>query len=558
LDAEFYKFNGKRLAKDYLSNTEDVQRHSLSAIATYWWLFLIFLSLMILSYWLFPKLLRWSKVRESGLGLPSKGALSLLMIGLSVLAIRGGFQFKPISLVSAYVQGSQELGALVLNTPFVFIKGHPSDLSSAPVFVPDREESLRIISVFRGGRESSFEKVDGIENVVVLVIESLSLEYTGLVPGQPSYTPFLDQLASSSLVFANNYANGRRSIEAMPSIFCGLPSLVSAPIITSALSQNELHCLPEVFKTQGFETFFFHGAHNGSFHMDAFAAKAGFDHFIGFNEFPTSDVDSDGHWGILDEPMLQYMASKLSAQERPFFAGVFTLSSHHPYFIPESLRDRFKEGPLEIHKSIGYADYSLMRFFETAKTKDWFPKTLFVITGDHTQKNSEPTYQIFTGNYRVPLVIYSENQNFKDRFLKHKNSYFKKVSQAVDIPMTLLKSFGIKPEVSWPPFGGNALDLEQKGLAVNFDGFQYWLRADNAAIGITKEGQISQQLELDSLGFSLKDQEREKGLLEDQGASKRLEALRALVSFFNQSMRQNSVYKSAEGAKKLSSDTKVK
>lgn len=533
LDTEFYKFNGKRVTADYLQNTEDIQRHTLSAFLTYWWLFSIFAFALFFLFFLFPRLFPRRNIQLSW---KRRALYSLVVVAFTIIGVRGGLQFKPISLVNAYKQGHQSLGALVLNTPFAFVKGHSANLNEAPVF-EDFLTAKEKIEKFRS-RSDHFSPLSDVENVIVIVVESLSLEYTGLLPGQVSYTPFLDQLKNQSLAFTQNYANGRRSIEAMPSIFCGIPSLTPAPIITSSLSQNELHCLPEQFGAHNFTTAFFHGAHNGSFHMDSFASKAGFQKFYGFDEFPESEKADDGHWGILDEPMLTYMVKELSSYKAPFFAGVFTLSSHHPYFIPEFLRDQLKEGPLEIHKSIGYADYALKRFFEEARKTSWFQKTLFLIIADHTQKNYEKAYQFFTGAYRVPLLIYSESPEFKERFLKRRSLFEGKVTQAVDIPSTVTSLMGISVTPQWPLFGHNIFDEAERGLALNFDGYQYWLRFQQEVVAIDRQGQLSEHLILDDGGF-LKDQSPEAG-----PQTKTLqEVLKAFVSYFNQSMRQNSLYK---------------
>lgn len=535
LDSEFYKFNGKRLTRDYLQNAGDIQRHSLSVFLSYWWLFILFVISLIALYFLFPKLLKLQN--HASLSIPRKTVMSLGVIAFTVIVVRGGLQFKPISLVNAYTQGDQGLGALVLNTPFTFVKGHGTGLSEAPVFIKDLREAKRNIREFRGS-DPDFQPIQDIENVVVIVIESLSLEYTGLMPGQPSYTPFIDHLTEKALVFTNNYANGRRSIEAMPSIFCGIPSLVTAPLITSSLSQNELHCLPEYFGKAGFETAFFHGAHNGSFRMDSFSTKAGFKRFYGLNEYPDPQ-DSDGHWGILDEPMFRFMAREISTYKPPFLAGIFTLSSHHPYFIPEPLRDQFKEGPLPIHKSIGYADYALKSFFEEASSKPWFKKTLFVITADHTQKNHEKSYQFFSGEYRVPLIIYSESPDFKRRFLARKRSLKEKVTQAVDIPATVMAVMGLEARPSLPPFGANVLSEKIRGLAVNFDGYQYWLRAGNTLIALDQKGSLTEDLRLHPNGFL---KEKKSGGGEDELDAELL-LLKSIVSVFNREMRQNSLYR---------------
>jgi phosphoglycerol transferase MdoB-like AlkP superfamily enzyme len=538
MDSEFFKFNGKRLTNDYLKNTEDIERQTLSVFVSYWWLTALFLVTLVVCYFLYRGVWK-NKTDWPVVAWWRKALFSLAVIAVTVVAVRGGTQFKPISLVDGYAQGSQALGALVLNTPFTFIKGHGTGLGEAPIFIKDMKEARAVIENFRtaGHKEADFAALSSIKNVVVIVVESLSLEYTGLLSGQTSYTPFIDALGKKSLVFTNNHANGRRSIEAMPSIFCGLPSLVQAPIITTSLSQNELHCLPEIFSRHGFQTAFFHGAHNGSFHMDSFSAKAGFQKFYGFNEFPDAAAADDGHWGILDEPMFQFMAQTISAYKQPFFVGIFTLSSHHPYFIPEALRERFPEGPLEIHKSIGYLDYSLKRFFETAEKEPWFKNTLFVITGDHTQKNHEQRYQVLTGNYRVPLIFYSAAPEFQQRILSQRSSLEKKITQQVDIPATVLGVMGVEPAILLPPFGANALDAGERGLAVDFDGYQYFLRADHGAVAIDKAGHITKRIALDQDGFAEPGKE-----LSSQDTEMQVGVLKALVSFFNEGMKSNTIY----------------
>ena len=83
---------------------------------------------------------------------------------------------------------------------------------------------------------------------------------------------------------------------------------------------------------------------------------------------------------------------ELSEKEEPFFSTIFSLSSHHPYTIPEQHQGKFPKGILEVHESVGYSDYSLKRFFETAQKMPWFENTVFVITADHTAQSIRPKY----------------------------------------------------------------------------------------------------------------------------------------------------------------------
>ena len=108
----------------------------------------------------------------------------------------------------------------------------------------------------------------------------------------------------------------------------------------------------------------------------------GFDHYYGMTEY-NNDADFDGVWGIWDHKFFQYMNKTLSEKKKPFFATVFSVSSHAPFQVPKELKNQFKEGNVPLHKCIRYTDYSLKKFFESASKEKWFNNTIFVFTGDH-------------------------------------------------------------------------------------------------------------------------------------------------------------------------------
>ncbi|MES3036877.1 MAG: sulfatase-like hydrolase/transferase, partial [Bdellovibrionota bacterium] len=111
---------------------------------------------------------------------------------------------------------------------------------------------------------------------------------------------------------------------------------------------------------------------------------AGVKTYEGLNQYPlTNPDDFDGTWGIFDGPYLQYFRRKLSEKPQPFFASVFTLSSHQPYTLPKSERGKYPKGPTENLESIQYADNALKEFFLASEKEPWFDNTLFIITGDH-------------------------------------------------------------------------------------------------------------------------------------------------------------------------------
>ena len=103
----------------------------------------------------------------------------------------------------------------------------------------------------------------------------------------------------------------------------------------------------ELLQKEGYHTSFFHGAKNGSMYFDQFMRTAGVKEFFGLNEYPNQD-DYDGTWGIWDEPMLQWMSSKLNGFKQPFFSSIFSLTSHHPFVVPVKYRDQFPKGSVEV------------------------------------------------------------------------------------------------------------------------------------------------------------------------------------------------------------------
>ena len=64
---------------------------------------------------------------------------------------------------------------------------------------------------------------------------------------------------STALVLENAYANGLRSIEALPAITASLPSLFEEPLITSSYANNSFSSIAELLKNEGYKTSFFHG-----------------------------------------------------------------------------------------------------------------------------------------------------------------------------------------------------------------------------------------------------------------------------------------------------------
>lgn len=384
----------------------------------------------------------------------------IAMTAITVLGIRGGTQRVPIGIVDGGKYVKPQYVPLLINTPFAIIKS--AELKTVPeLSLMPETQALGIFDPVHLPDTGAFKS----KNVCIIILESFSKEYTG-IGGRKSYTPFLDSLMGQSLVFTNAYANGKKSIEGIPAILASMPSLMEDPYLNSYYSNNTITSFPSLLKQKGYYSAFFHGGTNGTMNFDVFCKLAGFDGYFGRAEY-NNDADYDGQWGIWDEPFLKYTAKKMSGFKEPFFTSIFTLSSHHPFKVPEVYKGKFPKGTLEIHESIGYADYALRQFFNEAKKQPWFSNTVFVLTPDHTGISEDPFYSNMRGQYSIPIAFYRP-----DAPTNHASAPFP--IQQIDIMPIVLD--GLNYDKPYFCFGTN---VRKKHPCIYYNNGSYFLAGDS-------------------------------------------------------------------------------
>jgi phosphoglycerol transferase MdoB-like AlkP superfamily enzyme len=415
VDSRLFSFTGRRTSPAFFDILADIKGQALGILLQFWHLSLpASLALAFFCWLTWQRKTDYFHESHSDLPLKTNSRITRLeikknlapitaFIAIGFLLIRGGWQTKPLGPAHAYNWQPVALANMVLNSGMTILRTPPSSKVVRDAFFSTRSEVRAIL-----GQQEAHEQTVPLaagKNFVVLVVESLAAEYVGFLNDGHGYTPVLDNLATQSIAFTTSFANGRRSIDAMPAIFSGIPAWRDEPFVTSPYSANELRSAPKNLGMMGYKSMFLHGAAKGSMHFDVFSKLAGFDEYIGKGDYPSSE-DDDGQWGIFDEPFLQFSIDKISETKAPFLAGIFTLTSHNPFKIPAKYMNKFPKGTLPIHESIGYVDYALGQFFKTAQTKPWFNNTIFVITGDHTSLSDKPSYANMPGRFRVPIIFY--------------------------------------------------------------------------------------------------------------------------------------------------------
>ena len=468
IDLVFFKFNGKRTGIELFLTQgmgSDLLRLIPSFALDYWYVIIVFIILI----YTFVKC-----VKKINVSYPIKpiqqfwisSLVWIFVLALHLIGGRGGLQLRSIKPVSAGLYAEPQYIPLVLNTPFCILRSSESSILKPKQYFRLEADRLK---EFNPIKQFSSDPISSKPNVIIIILESFSNEYIGYFNKGKSYTPFLDSIFRQSHLYVRAYANGKRSIEGIPAVIAGMPSLSETPYISSNYSSNKIDALGSILKRKGYITSFFHGGHNGTMGFEYFTKIAGYDNYYGLNEFSGNQDDFDGKWGVFDKPFLLFSAKEISNYKKPFLAGFFTLSSHHPFLLP---RNYIYKGPKKIKhpilKTIQYTDEALKAFFEYAKTQPWFKNTLFVFTADHTGPDLSKKAGTMAGIFQIPIAYYMPGK------IEPKVDY--RVTQQIDIAPTILDYLGYKDK--FYAFGNSMRDRMESGFAFNYCLNTYQLFSD--------------------------------------------------------------------------------
>ena len=414
------------------------------------------------------------------------GGTVLLVVAalLSVAGMRGGVtrMTRPVTLSNATLYTADSGKAnLILSNPFCILRtiGSAGGVSYRKFFPP--EELPRRFTPVHRPADSTAVNLAG-RNVVIFIMESMSAEHSAhLMPEiyadrkTKGFTPFLDSLMRSGLCFKRMYANGTRSIQAMPSVLGSIPSF-KTPFVLMPQSLGESRQLPAILRDKGYATAFFCGSERGSMGFGAYARSAGVERLVSREDYEArhGKEDFDGYWGIWDEPFLQYAGEEMSALPEPFFAALFTLSSHHPFVVPDAYRDLLPEGLTRNHKCVAYTDNAFRRFFARYAGEEWFRRTVFVFVADHVSSEKfAPVTRTYPGNYHIIGFMYTPDGALRGEVGD--------VVQQLDIMPTVLGLVG--SEEPYFAFGRDVLnEPERPRWSVSYDGKFRALTGEGAVV----------------------------------------------------------------------------
>ena len=252
-----------------------------------------------------------------------------------------------------------------------------------------------------------YQIIDGLnrrKNVVILMVESLSVAYSNYFSGLKGYTPNIDMLAEKNASFLNYHSTG---METSPATY----SVMTGKIFFSDLDRDsaDLHfeydeALPRVMRSEGYTTSAIYSSEDFG-GLDEIYRNSGFEHFYDSHDPAYNGVRRYLFNSVADGVLLEHAAGlikKFDSEAKPHMTFIMTASSHTPFISPETGKQGYRE-------LIAYVDREIGKFVSHLEGNGFFDNGTLIITGDHCP----PGLDFAPGELdkygddlnRVPLII---------------------------------------------------------------------------------------------------------------------------------------------------------
>jgi phosphoglycerol transferase MdoB-like AlkP superfamily enzyme len=423
----------------------------------------IFLSKRIIANPTFPELNIFVKL-----------PVAVLLLGVTFLTIRGGWQVSTMNQSMAYFSNKPILNHAALNTQWNLIHSiiNNSKSSKNPfIYLPEKQASELVDSLYHQLTLSKTPDILHIQrpNVVVLMLESFTADVIESMGGEQGVTPHFDDLISQGILFDHIYSASDRTDKGIIGILSAFPAQAIKKVMTENTKQEKLPAISQVFKNADYETSFYYGGQSEFTNLKSYLLSHDFNNLVDQNAFEKKDMNSK--WGAYDDVVLNKQLSDLNRSKQPFFSALMTLTNHEPFELPTKPHFPGKEKGDMFRSTAFFTDSCLSDYFSKAKKQAWYKNTLFILVADHGHYLPGSIYEPYhPGKYRIPLLFFGEV--IKEEF---RGTKIHKLGNQTDIAATLFTQLNLPfDQFKWSK---DLLNAESKDFAFfNWDnGFCFML-----------------------------------------------------------------------------------
>ena len=386
------------------------------------------------SQWLVRRILRSRSAGDRIAGFFSTRARQsvVVLVAVAAMIVTLGVSWGPrsIQFSGAGITSDEFLNKTVVN-PYVaagraidqhFTRAYAAGLAS---FLPDGDIHGAIRDLYgadvKSGdldscmmRHAKGPKGPPPRHIFIIVEETYDMW-----PLLPKYAPLrlterLKALAADGLYLTDFLSSSDATMTSLSTIITGLADAGLVTNYQESSAEPYPSSLAETFKRLGYKTSLFYGGYLTWQRIGDFARGQGFENVYGATDIPHEIAPNE--WGVDDKYLFDFILRTIT-DSTPTFSIILTTTYHPPYSIdvygkgypvrevPDDLRASWGNTvSLKMLGHLWWADQCLGEFVET--TNQNYPKSVFAMTGDHSNRkfiNSRPEY---FEKRAVPLVLY--------------------------------------------------------------------------------------------------------------------------------------------------------
>lgn len=369
-------------------------------------LLIIFILLVTLSVFVYKKYFDlFIDIKQKSLHLLNS-VISLFLIAILFVPIRGGIQKIPMNISDVYFSEKIFADHAAINLPWnimfsILNRHNPQN----PFDYFSKEKSEELVKSLYDTGPKKIPSILSVEkpNIIIVILESYTAKWLGCLGGVPGVTPNLDSIAADGLLFTNIYAAGDRSEKGQVAVLSGYPNQAVTSIIKTPTKTRQLPSINQSLEKLGYHSSYTYGGELEFANIKSYLVNIHVDKLTSKYSFP--DDERTTSWGVHDQYVFDRFYNDIKKEKQPFFATMFTLSSHEPYDVPMKPKFPGKEETTLFKNSVYYTDSIVGSFIRRFKKDPLWKNTLIVFVADHGHPLPGHDPNDHPSKFHIPLIF---------------------------------------------------------------------------------------------------------------------------------------------------------
>jgi phosphoglycerol transferase MdoB-like AlkP superfamily enzyme len=369
-------------------------------------LLFIFILLVVLFIFIYKKYFNFFIDRKQKVFHVADSLFSLFLIAFLFVPIRGGIQKIPMNISDVYFSEKIFADHAAINLPWnimfsILNRHNPQN----PFDYFSKEKSQELVNSLYDTGPKKIPSILSVEkpNIIIIILESYTAKWVGCLGGVPGVTPNLDSIAADGLLFTNIYAAGDRSEKGQAAVLSGYPNQAITSIIKTPTKTSQLPSINQSLEKLGYHSGYTYGGELEFANIKSYLVNIHVDKLISKYSFPVDERTTS--WGVHDQYVFDRFYHDIQKEKEPFFATLFTLSSHEPYDVPMKTKFAGSDRTTLFKNSVYYTDSIVGSFIRRMKKDPLWQNTLIVFVADHghalpgNDPNDRPS------KFHIPLIF---------------------------------------------------------------------------------------------------------------------------------------------------------